>query len=64
MTDEKSLTELTREIMAQGFDEQAASDYAVLIGDTPCMDAAGNVLVIENGRKIATLKPLKFFAEA
>lgn len=55
------LTELTREIMAQGYDEATASHYAVLIGDTPARDAHGNVIVVEQGRTIATLKPLKMF---
>jgi hypothetical protein len=61
MMDEKSLTKLTHEIMAQGYDEQTASDYAVLIGDTPCMDDHNNVIVRKHGRQIAKLKPLEFF---
>lgn len=55
------LNELTREIMAQGYDEKIASDYAVLIGDTPCTDHAGNVLVMAGAVVVATLKPLKMF---
>jgi hypothetical protein len=62
MMDEKSLTELTREIMAQGYDEATASDYAVLIGDTPCLDETGRVLVMDGGRVLARLQPLKSFA--
>jgi len=62
MMDEASLTELTRQIMAQGYDEATASDYAVLIGDTPCLDPHGNVLVLDHhGRELAKLKPLKMF---
>jgi hypothetical protein len=62
MMDEKALTDLTHEIMRQGYSEETASDYAVLLGDTPCRDAAGNILVIDAGNVIATLKPLEFFA--
>ena len=61
MMDENSLTELTHEIMAQGYDEGTASHYAVLIGDTPCVDEAGNILVLDGEREIARLKPLKIF---
>ena len=61
MMNEDSLTELTREIMAQGYDEETASDYAVLVGDTPCMDKAGNVVVMDGNKEIARLKPLKMF---
>jgi hypothetical protein len=61
MMDDDSLTELTREIMTQGYDEETASNYAVLIGDTPCMDEAGNVVVMDGNKEIARLKPLKMF---
>ena len=57
-----SLSKLTSEIMAQGYNEKTASDYAVLIGDTPCVNEAGQILVFENGKEIARLKPLKFFS--
>lgn len=59
MTDE-SLTELTREIMQQGYDEETASHYAALIGDTPCTDEAGNIVVFDGKKEIARLK-LKYF---
>jgi hypothetical protein len=62
MMDENSLTELAREIMAQGYDEETASNYAVLIGDTPCMDDADNVFVMDGRKKVATLNPLNFFS--
>lgn len=59
----EGLTELTREIMRLGYDEETASDYAVLIGDTPCMDEAGNVLVLDDaGKTLACLK-LKSFVD-
>ncbi len=52
---------LVDEIMAQGYDEKTAAHYAALIGDTPLTDADGNIVVKENGREIARLRPLKFF---
>ena len=61
MMNKKALTELTHEIMAQGYDEEMAGNYAVLIGDTPCTDEAGNIVVLDGGKKIARLKPPKFF---
>jgi hypothetical protein len=63
MMEEKALTELTQEIMAQGYDEQTASNYAVLIGDTPCMDDHDNVVVMDGMKKVAVLKPLKMFKD-
>jgi hypothetical protein len=53
MTDEDSLTEMTHEIMAQGYDEETASNYAVLIGDTPCVDEAGKIVVLDGEKEIA-----------
>jgi hypothetical protein len=61
MIEANMLKELTRQIMAQGYDEKTASDYAVLIGDTPCMDEHGNVFVMDGKKQIAKLKPLAFF---
>jgi len=62
MNEEQSfLTELAREIMAQGYDELTASNYAVMIGDTPCRDRDGNVLVLDGRREVVKLKPLKIF---
>lgn len=62
MMDEKSLTELAHEIMTQGIGESTAWHYAALIGDLPLKDKSGNIIVRENGREIATLKPLKIFS--
>ena len=63
MLDEKAFDELVAEIMGQGFDEETAVDYAVLIGDTPIMDEHRNVEVRnERGHVLARLKPLKCFA--
>jgi hypothetical protein len=64
MMDEKSLGELAREIMAQGYDEKIAWHYAALIGDVPFTDEQGNVIVRdERRRELARLKPLKMFEE-
>jgi hypothetical protein len=61
--DQNSLTELTQEIMAQGYDEETASYYAVRIGDTPGFDENGKLVVMnEHGQVITRLQPLKFFA--
>lgn len=59
MLDENALNELVREIMRQGFDEATASRFAVLIGDTPEIDLAGNVIVRDGDQVIATLRPLE-----
>ena len=37
------------------------SHYAVLIGDTPCADEAGNIIVLDGEKEVARLKPLKSF---
>lgn len=57
------LTKLTNEIMTHGYDAATASDYAVILGDTPLRDEAGNIVVMERGRVLATLPPLKCYAE-
>ncbi len=61
---EEDFNRLVDEIMSQGYSVDAACDYAVLIGDSPCRDEAGNIIVtVDNGDVIAKLKPLKFFEE-
>lgn len=64
MMDSKTLTELTREIMTHGYDEARASHFAVLLGDTPLKDLQGRVLVMDGAQLLATLPPLKFYAES
>lgn len=63
MMDLEAFKELVAEIMSQGYDRETAARYAGLIGDTPGFDEHGNIVVEENGREIARLKPLKFFEE-
>ena len=63
MNDADFIDELIAQIMAQGYDRRTAGDYAVAIGDTPILDAQGNVLIMEGDKIIATLKPLPFFNE-
>jgi hypothetical protein len=63
MMEFENLNELTAEIMAQGYDEQTASDYAIRIGDRPMFDTEGNVMVMKGDQLLAVLKPLKFFLE-
>jgi hypothetical protein len=62
--DEKALTELTQEIMAQGFDEDIAGHYAMLIGDTPIRGRDGKLVVRDGRRVVARLEWLKFFGES
>lgn len=54
---------LVDEIAAQGYTPDQAAEYAALIGDTPLYDESGNIVVMDGDRTVATLKPLKFFAE-
>ncbi len=50
---------LIDDIMAQGYDEDTASEYAALIGDTPNLDKDGRWLVIdESGKHLATIDPV------
>lgn len=61
MMNEESLDVLAAEIMALGYDEETAGDYAAYIGDLPIKDERGNIIVQdETGRELARL-PLKFF---
>lgn len=41
---------LVEEIKSQGYDEATAARYAGLVGDTPCVDQHGNILVMEGTR--------------
>jgi hypothetical protein len=52
--------ELIKEIMQQGHSRRTALMCAILMGDKPETDEAGNIL-IRHGKTI-TLRPLKFFA--
>jgi hypothetical protein len=63
MLGDEGFDELMREIMAQGYDQETAAHYAALIGDIPIGDDAGNMIVMENGKVIATLKPLNMFED-
>ena len=63
MNETDFLPELRNEIMSFGYDRRTAAHYAVLIGDTPVRDGHGNYLVMDGGKVLATLPPLKCFAE-
>jgi hypothetical protein len=63
MIDAHGFGELVQEIMRQGYDEETAAHYAMLIGDRPGYDSEGKIVVRENGLKLARLKPLKVFDE-
>ncbi len=53
---------LAKAIEAIGIGPELAARYARLIGDVPVRDEGGHVLVIENGKTIASLR-LDFFDE-
>lgn len=45
-------------IMRQGYDLETAAEYAKWIGDTPILDTAGKLLVInDRGEVLARLQP-------
>ena len=47
--------------MALGYDEQTSAHFAALIGDTPCFDEQGRLVVMnESGAILARLR-LKYF---
>jgi len=61
---EKQFERLIKEIQEQGFSEETAAGYAMLIGDTPVYDKAGMLLVMDGKKIVARLKALRFFAVA
>ncbi len=63
MITDEGLSQLAREIVALGYNEHTAAHYAALIGDTPCLDSDGRVVVMEHGQVLARLR-LKSFDEA
>ncbi len=53
----ESFIELIKAIESKGFDRETAGKYAVIIGDTPVVDEAGNTLVIDDqGKELARFK--------
>jgi len=57
----ETFSALVDAIKALGYDEDTACHYAALIGDTPCSDEAGKIVVQEDdGRELARLD-LHFF---
>lgn len=61
MHSSESFRELTDEIQSLGYDEETAARFAALIGDTPCFDSAGLVIVVDqDGAELARLL-LSFF---
>jgi len=49
--------DLAKQIQEEnGLDEETASHYAALVGDTPELDEDGLVIVLEDGREIARIK--------
>jgi hypothetical protein len=61
MHTEDSFKQLIKAIESKGFDRETAGKFAVIIGDTPHVDEAGNTVVIDNeGKELARFK-LDFF---
>jgi len=57
MMTEEQFNRLVDRIMALGYDEETAADYAYRIGDTPLLDGDGNVIVRgDDGTVLAVLK--------
>ena len=57
MLTEKGFNRLVTAIERLGFDEETAAHYAARIGDTPCLDESGLVVVTdETGRELARLR--------
>ncbi|MEY2409243.1 MAG: hypothetical protein QOF48_1913 [Verrucomicrobiota bacterium] len=47
MHDHASFQALIDTIKALGYDDETAGDFAVQIGDTPCVDDSGRVIVTD-----------------
>lgn len=59
MIDDMDFEGVALKIMAQGFDEEKAWDYAVIIGDMPIIDQeTGKWLVVQDDVVLASLDPL------
>ena len=57
MITDDGFTRLVTAIERLGFDEETAADYAARIGDTPCLDESGLVVVSDaTGRELARLR--------
>jgi hypothetical protein len=63
MNEADFIPQLIAQIMEQGYDRETAGRYAVLIGDMPCLDASGDVIVMDGRTEVARLKPLKMFEQ-
>jgi hypothetical protein len=61
MLDDNGFRQLTDEIMALGYNEAAAANFAALIGDTPIRDQDDNIAVIDEDKKVLARLKLKSF---
>jgi hypothetical protein len=64
MLEQSAFDQLANEIAGQGYDEDSSARLAMLVGDTPAIDEAGRVIVMEQGKEVARLRPLRFFGGA
>ncbi len=56
MMDEAGLTKLAEQIVALGYDEETAYEYAALIGDTPIVAEDGRVIVMDGETEVARVR--------
>lgn len=63
MLERSAFESLVDEIQSQGYDEPAAAHFAALLGDRPVKDQDGRLVVVEQGREVARLRPLLFFGD-
>src|SRR4051812_40794747 len=62
MLERHEFAKLVEEIKGQGIDHATACHYAAQIGDTPCFDEQGRLIVQDDdGKELARLKPLAFY---
>lgn len=58
MLTERDFNHLVNRIAALGYAEATAAEFAALIGDTPCADDQGRIVVQDGqGRELALLAP-------
>jgi len=62
MIEEHAFSELVNQIKSLGIDENTAAHYAMLIGDTPCLDENGKTVVEQDNVILARLD-LKIFRQ-
>lgn len=57
MIEESDFEAMVQAIIAQGYDQETAGDYAARIGDTPVFDDDGMIIIRDGDEVVARLKP-------